>query len=84
MSNRGAAQRPHTASRPLRDTTWMDLARCVDSRIDFQSDSERELLDAKRVCFGCVARIPCLDYALSRRETSGVWGGLLPGEREGL
>ncbi len=37
---------------------------------------------AKEVCFRCIARTACLEYALENRETYGVWGGTTEGERE--
>ncbi|MGI0133722.1 MAG: WhiB family transcriptional regulator [Candidatus Micrarchaeaceae archaeon] len=36
---------------------------------------------AKAICGGCVVREACLDYALSRREGSGTWGGMSEWER---
>lgn len=32
---------------------------------------------AKSLCRGCPARIPCLNGAVERREPWGVWGGQL-------
>jgi hypothetical protein len=36
------------------------------------------------VCTRCPARQPCLEYALSNRITSGIWGGLTERERRPL
>jgi WhiB family redox-sensing transcriptional regulator len=30
---------------------------------------------AKRICEGCPAKDPCLEYALAHRIDHGVWGG---------
>jgi WhiB family redox-sensing transcriptional regulator len=37
---------------------------------------------AKAICSGCPARDDCLDYAVSRPERYGVYGGMNPEERE--
>jgi WhiB family redox-sensing transcriptional regulator len=40
--------------------------------------------DAKKVCLGCDVRDRCLEYALERDESFGVWGGLSESERRKL
>ncbi len=39
---------------------------------------------ARQVCAPCPVREPCLEYALSSRITSGIWGGLTERERREL
>lgn len=39
---------------------------------------------AKETCAICPVREECLDYALTNRETYGVWGGLGEGERDAI
>ena len=39
---------------------------------------------AKRVCRGCDALEPCLDFALATNQESGVWGGTSEEERRKL
>jgi hypothetical protein len=39
---------------------------------------------ARQVCARCPVRQPCLEYALSNRIASGVWGGLTERERRPL
>jgi len=39
---------------------------------------------AKAVCWACPVTAECLDYALSRPEIHGIWGGLGARERRGL
>ncbi|WP_414166740.1 WhiB family transcriptional regulator [Streptoverticillium reticulum] len=39
---------------------------------------------AKEACAGCPVREPCLDYALTNRETHGIWGGTAEHERRAL
>lgn len=50
---------------------------------DFERQPERDLREAaaKTVCAGCPVRYPCLEYAVSRPEKSGVWGGFSEEER---
>lgn len=50
-----------------------------DPDLWFRSGSEDE---AKAVCATCPVRPECLQDALDRKETSGIWGGLDPSERE--
>ena len=38
--------------------------------------------EAKRICTHCVVQAQCLEYALSTRETYGIWGGLTEIERK--
>jgi WhiB family redox-sensing transcriptional regulator len=44
---------------------------------------ERELV-AKRICASCGVRDDCLEAALARHESYGIWGGLNEIERRGL
>ena len=43
----------------------------------FFSGELQDIARAKRLCLSCPALIPCLEGALERRETAGVWGGQL-------
>lgn len=45
--------------------------------------AEREAL-AKRICAECVVRGDCLEQALTRGESYGIWGGLNEVERRSL
>ena len=68
---------------------WQDEAACRDSDVElfFPTDGERGLprtdreAAAKAVCADCPVRVPCLDYALTRGETHGIWGGFTEDER---
>ena len=40
--------------------------------------------EAKRVCLSCEVRSECLEYALSKDERFGIWGGLSERERRKL
>ena len=37
---------------------------------------------AKRLCNGCPVKFLCREYAITARESSGVWGGLSTVDRE--
>ena len=39
---------------------------------------------AKRVCEACPVQAECLDYAMSKDEKFGIWGGLSERERRRL
>ena len=68
---------------------WMDDAECRDEDlilffgIDGERQPEREIRErkAKAVCMRCPVRAECLDYAVSRPEKYGLWGGLNDDER---
>ena len=72
---------------------WTDAAACRNSEgaLFYPADSaerkedrlERELV-AKRICASCGVREECLEAALARHESYGIWGGLNELERRGL
>ena len=72
---------------------WTDAAACRNSEgaLFYPADSaerkedrlERELVD-KRICARCGVREDCLEAALARHESYGIWGGLNEIERRGL
>ena len=72
---------------------WTDAAACRNSEgaLFYPADSaerkedrlERELV-AKRICASCDVREDCLEAALARHESYGIWGGLNEIERRGL
>lgn len=37
---------------------------------------------AVAICFSCVHRVDCLQFALDNSISDGIWGGLLPEERQ--
>lgn len=58
-----------------------DRARCGDGAGTlaplFFSDDDVDVARAKAICARCSLRVRCLEGALERRETYGVWGGQL-------
>lgn len=76
-------------SRPRPSWGWQDDAACrgEDLVLFFGLDGERQPekdireRKAKAICSQCPVRAACLDYALSRNEKTGLWGGLSEDER---
>lgn len=75
--------------RPV-DTSWHADAACRGETpaVFFgphnESEADREIreVDAKVICHFCPVRSECLDYAITRPEKYGIWGGLNEDERE--
>lgn len=66
---------------------WQRSAACRTTRtkIFYPFDSkEDEIQFAKSICDQCEVQQQCLDYAMSRREDNGVWGGLSEEERRDI
>ncbi|MCW2898781.1 MAG: putative regulatory protein [Streptosporangiaceae bacterium] len=78
--------RPST-KRP--DWGWTAGAACRGEALvlffgpDGERQPEREIREAKakQVCMGCPVRTDCLDYAVTRPEKYGTYGGLNEDER---
>jgi WhiB family transcriptional regulator, redox-sensing transcriptional regulator len=72
------------------DNDWRHLAACRSTEPDlfFPIGTTGPAIDqieaAKRVCRGCDAQEPCLDFALATNQESGVWGGTSEEERRKL
>ncbi len=47
----------------------------------FYPETDEEAEQAKSVCAVCPVQGACLEYALTRREKEGVWGGCTERER---
>ena len=65
----------------LPEAPSLDLARCADApraiAALYFSDEPVEIEQAKAYCGGCPIQESCLQGALERRESAGVWGGQL-------
>ena len=61
---------------------WRMLGACrgLDAGL-FYPDNDEEAEIAKQVCDGCGVQQVCLDFALTKREKVGVWGGATERER---
>ncbi|MEV8639253.1 WhiB family transcriptional regulator [Streptosporangium sp. NPDC051023] len=68
---------------------WQDEATCQGEDLvlffgpDGERQAERDIREeiAKEVCSWCPVRAACLNYALTRPEKDGIWGGLNENER---
>jgi len=72
------------------DGDWRRVAACrhTEPELFFPVGTTGPAVDqieaAKRVCRGCEALEPCLDFALATNQESGVWGGTSEEERRKL
>lgn len=56
--------------------SWAQFAACKDMDINiFYVEQGAAVTEAKAICAGCPVREECLEYALSRKDHEGVWGG---------
>jgi WhiB family transcriptional regulator, redox-sensing transcriptional regulator len=64
---------------------WRQQAACHGTDLNlFYPERGQSAGPARQVCARCPVRQPCLEYALSNRITSGIWGGLTQRERRPL
>lgn len=83
------ARRPAAPKVYRHDWTWTDRAACQGEDLvlffgpDGERQPERDIRErkAKTICSWCPVRRDCLDYALTRPERSGLYGGLNEDER---
>ena len=66
---------------------WRDLALCRDTDPDLffpvgtTGPAIEQIENAKKVCMTCESRQPCLEFALTTNQDSGIWGGTSEEER---
>jgi hypothetical protein len=77
-----------TAPRHATDT-WMENGACNDvaNNPDWwwpDTAHDSSIFVAVAICRGCDVRQTCLEYALQHNEREGIWGGLMPAERQHL
>ncbi len=81
-----------TSSRSLSlaNDDWRSMAACQDTDPDLffpvgtTGPAIEQIANAKAVCDICPAKEPCLEFALSTNQDSGVWGGTSEEERRKL
>lgn len=84
------AKTPFDAPLPAWADWWADAACRVEQSSTFfpqqrgRSIPLRQAQRAKAICARCPVQQQCLQAALARRETEGIWGGLTPKERDAL
>lgn len=56
---------------------WQEFALCrqVDPDLFHPTKGGPEIKPARSICDGCEVRLQCLNYAIRRRITGGIWGG---------
>lgn len=69
---------------PLVNTQpWVESAVCTSVDPDlWYPDHGESGSAAKAICATCPVKIPCLEYALSREERWGIWGGVSANQRQ--
>ena len=81
-----------TSSRSLNLATddWRSASACSDTDpslffpVGTTGPALEQIAAAKAVCDTCEAKEPCLQFALSTNQDSGVWGGTSEEERRKL
>lgn len=66
---------------------WRARAACLhaDPELFFPEGIAGPVIErAKRICNGCLVRARCLDWALSRGASFGIWGGRTEAERHAM
>jgi WhiB family redox-sensing transcriptional regulator len=72
------------------DNDWRDQSACRDTDPDLffpvgtTGPAIEQIDSAKAVCDQCEVRQPCLDFALTSNQDSGIWGGTSEEERRKL
>jgi len=67
------------------ESSWQERALCAQTDHEaFFPEKGGSTREAKRICTGCEVRSECLEYALSKDERFGIWGGLSERERRRL
>ncbi|MGH3321392.1 MAG: WhiB family transcriptional regulator [Streptosporangiaceae bacterium] len=83
------AQVRRQTGRPAPRWGWQEAAACRGEDIalffgpEGERQPEREVRErkAKAICADCPVRAECLEYALTKPEKYGVWGGMNEDER---
>ena len=70
--------------RPTGDHDWTKWSECAKPGSPGMFPNEQDadgVRYAKDTCAACPVRIECLEEAMRKGESHGVWGGLTPEER---
>jgi WhiB family redox-sensing transcriptional regulator len=72
------------------DLSWRSSASCRDTSpelffpVGTTGPAVDQIAAAKMVCSACPSRVPCLEFALSTNQDSGVWGATSEEDRRHL
>jgi WhiB family transcriptional regulator, redox-sensing transcriptional regulator len=65
--------------------SWQERALCAETDPEaFFPEKGGSTREAKKICTGCEVKAECLEYALTKDERFGIWGGLSERERRRL
>lgn len=84
---RRVAERP---ADPDPDLSWRKVAACRDTSpelffpVGTTGQAIEQIEAAKLVCMSCPSQEPCLEFALSTNQDSGVWGATSEEDRRYL
>jgi len=61
----------------IEEEQWRQKAACNDTALAklFFSDDDADMSAAKNVCRNCDVIVECLEGAILRKESCGIWGG---------
>ena len=62
-------------------TAWKREGLCAQTDPDLFFPEDKSSRAPKAICARCPVRVTCLDYALERNESQGIWGGTTAAER---
>jgi len=69
----------------IHEGDWQERALCSQTDPEaFFPEKGSSTREAKRTCTRCEVRDECLEYAVSRNEKFGIWGGLTERQRRKL
>ena len=64
------------------DLEWQDYANCRGADADlFFPERGASTRKAKGICAECQVQVDCLEFAVTKSEKFGIWGGLSERER---
>jgi WhiB family redox-sensing transcriptional regulator len=76
---------PYSLPENEKKPDWQEKALCRTADPEaFFPEKGGSTRAAKAICLACGVRADCLDYALSRDERFGIWGGMSERERRRL
>ena len=66
----------------VEDLGWQDYANCRGADADlFFPERGASTRKAKGICAACQVQVDCLEFAVTKSEKFGIWGGLSERER---
>jgi WhiB family redox-sensing transcriptional regulator len=72
------------------ESDWRKAAACRDTDPDLffpvgtSGPAVTQIAEAKRICWTCPVRKPCLGWAIKHYQDYGIWGGTTEPERQAM